>query len=75
MDCDRGHLDREEKVAVPAEPLRDESVTYVSGTFRYPCLRVEQVIDGRGVAQPGSAPALGAGGRRFESYRPDHSTT
>jgi hypothetical protein len=25
----------------------------------------------RGVAQPGSAPALGAGGRRFESYRPD----
>ena len=27
---------------------------------------------GRGVAQPGSAPALGAGGRRFESGRPDH---
>jgi putative transposase len=26
----------------------------------------------RGVAQPGSAPALGAGGRRFESGRPDH---
>ena len=25
----------------------------------------------RGVAQPGSAPALGAGGRRFESARPD----
>src|SRR3954464_4689598 len=25
----------------------------------------------RGVAQPGSAPALGAGGRRFESSRPD----
>ena len=25
----------------------------------------------RGVAQPGSAPALGAGSRRFESYRPD----
>ena len=25
----------------------------------------------RGVAQPGSAPALGAGGRRFKSYRPD----
>ena len=29
----------------------------------------------RGVAQPGSAPALGAGGRRFESSRPDQSTT
>ena len=28
----------------------------------------------RGVAQPGSAPALGAGCRRFESYRPDHFT-
>lgn len=27
---------------------------------------------GRGVAQPGRAPALGAGGRRFKSYRPDH---
>jgi lipopolysaccharide/colanic/teichoic acid biosynthesis glycosyltransferase len=29
--------------------------------------------DDRGVAQPGSAPALGAGGRRFESGRPDHA--
>ena len=26
---------------------------------------------GRGVAQSGSAPALGAGGPRFESGRPD----
>ena len=26
---------------------------------------------GRGVAQPGSAPAWGAGGRKFESSRPD----
>ena len=25
----------------------------------------------RGVAQPGSAPALGAGGRRFKSSRPE----
>jgi hypothetical protein len=30
-----------------------------------------RVFTGRGVAQPGSAPALGAGGRRFESCRPD----
>src|ERR1035437_182048 len=29
-------------------------------------------LDGRGVAQPGSAPALGAGGRGFKSRRPDH---
>ena len=27
----------------------------------------------RGVAQPGSAPALGAGSRRFKSSRPDQS--
>ena len=26
----------------------------------------------RGVAQPGSAPRWGCGGRRFESSRPDH---
>ena len=26
----------------------------------------------RGVAQPGSAPGLGPGGRRFKSFRPDH---
>mgnify|MGYP007113600788 CR=1 FL=1 len=28
----------------------------------------------RGVAQFGSAPGLGPGGRRFESCRPDHET-
>jgi hypothetical protein len=32
-----------------------------------------EVLQSRGVAQPGSAPALGAGGREFESRRPDHS--
>jgi hypothetical protein len=34
---------------------------------------VEQLC--RGVAQPGSAPALGAGGPRFKSARPDQSTS
>ena len=29
--------------------------------------------NGRGVAQPGSAPAWGAGGRQFKSGRPDHT--
>lgn len=29
----------------------------------------------RGIAQLGSAPALGAGGREFESPCPDHSKT
>ena len=28
----------------------------------------------RGVAQSGSASGLGPEGRRFESYRPDHTT-
>jgi hypothetical protein len=31
-------------------------------------------LNHRGVAQPGSAPALGAGSRRFKSSRPDHSS-
>ncbi len=30
-----------------------------------------QLVCGRGVAQPGSAPALGAGGHRFKSGLPD----
>ena len=29
-------------------------------------------LPSRGVAQPGSAPGLGPGGRRFESFLPDH---
>jgi hypothetical protein len=36
--------------------------------FEPPCLHQNK----RGLAQSGSAPALGAGGRRFESYIPDH---
>ena len=35
--------------------------------------RYNQIIS-RGVAQPGSASALGAEGREFESLRPDHSS-
>ena len=39
--------------------------------------RPERVIAAacRGVAQPGSASALGAEGRRFKSCRPDHTKT
>src|SRR5581483_9891608 len=44
------------------------------GTLRAARGRVrEGRLAGRGVAQPGSAPALGAGGRPFKSARPDHS--
>jgi hypothetical protein len=37
------------------------------------CFRIKGVPFCRGVAQPGSAPALGAGGRVFESRRPDQT--
>jgi uncharacterized membrane protein (UPF0127 family) len=36
--------------------------------------RDDKSAHGRGVAQPGSAPVLGTGGREFESRRPDHFT-
>ena len=36
-------------------------------------LQYSNQITCRGVAQPGSAPALGAGGHRFKSCRPDQS--
>ncbi len=39
--------------------------------FFYDC-RTLCRIRFRGVAQPGRAPALGAGCRKFESCRPDH---
>ncbi len=32
----------------------------------------QETKTGRGVAQPGSAPEWGSGGRRFESGRPDY---
>ena len=35
---------------------------------------MKDVLFRRGVAQSGSAPALGAGCREFESLHPDHST-
>ena len=38
------------------------------------CFRIKGVDNCRGVAQPGSAPALGAGGRVFESHRPDQTS-
>ena len=35
--------------------------------------RMSSALHCRGVAQPGSAPALGAGGPEFKSRRPDQS--
>jgi hypothetical protein len=39
--------------------------------FSFPFKRFKP-RDSRGVAQSGSAPVLGTGGRWFESSRPDH---
>src|ERR1700720_4627556 len=36
--------------------------------------KLESSLSCRGVAQPGSAPALGAGGPRFKSARPDQTS-
>ena len=49
------------------------SVVYLSERVRLKRFRRASALASipRGVAQPGSAPALGAGGRRFESARPD----
>jgi hypothetical protein len=45
------------------EEARGAQVIYNRSIPLLPC---------RGVAQPGSAPALGAGGLEFKSPRPDH---
>ena len=53
--------------APPRPSARWGSVTKVTPTRSF------IIEDSRGVAQPGSAPALGAGGPRFKSARPDQS--
>ena len=40
-----------------------------------PSAQAHRVVCSRGVAQPGSAPQWGCGGREFESRRPDQSDT
>src|ERR1019366_2736120 len=56
---------------VDDSPLR---LTHASTPrFESRLVRVTIKTSRRGVAQPGSASALGAEGRRFESSRPDHS--
>ena len=57
----------------------DSSQTVSQGSEvreRVSCRNCGTITDlwSRGVAQPGSAPALGAGGRWFESSRPDQNS-
>ena len=62
----RGHLGSVspvEKIAVVEEPAHYQV---------FPLFFLVLFLLRRGVAQPGSAPALGAGSPRFESGRPDH---
>ena len=48
--------------------------SFVEMAVRFALCSVEFgiITSSRGVAQPGSAPQWGCGGRRFESSRPDH---
>ena len=54
----------------PSEPV-DLWCKGSTGDFDSPCLGSNPGGSVRGVAQFGSAPALGAGGRRFKSCHPD----
>ena len=53
------------------ETLYPVSLRSLTNPFDRPEDQIRYNRYSRGVAQPGSAPALGAGGRRFKSYRPD----
>ena len=66
----RGQPSRD--VGLPVAPAsRDLSAGCPLDAAR-PNGQIPRVLWCRGVAQPGRAPALGAGGRWFESSRPDH---
>jgi len=54
------------------EPDLDCSLTSDSCCAEMNWLHGAVPVKMRGVAQPGRAPALGAGSRQFESGRPDH---
>jgi hypothetical protein len=41
-------------------------------TQKSPTSIITRLTTHRGVAQSGSVPVLGTGGRRFKSYHPDH---
>ena len=58
-------------VLVLRQPLFWDSFGTVGLAIASTCAKILGNFS-RGVAQPGSAPALGAGGRWFESSRPDH---
>ena len=54
----------------------DSGPIWADGKYRkfWKWFRIKRSITCRGVAQPGSAPALGAGGRVFKSHRPDQTS-
>ena len=59
----------------PADPSalrRKHEPPICEGLLQSAPLAISFIPFRRGVAQPGSAPAWGAGGRGFESRRPDH---
>src|SRR5271167_1014454 len=55
MDYDLGYIDLEEKTLQPLRTPSGQSVTHLSGTFCYPCLRngqIENVVARDGVEPP-----------------------
>ena len=74
-DDQHRHRRRRRRRRTRSSPPRSgrSSRRFASFCARRDCVRRYNSKFGRGVAQPGSAPAWGAGGRVFESLRPDHS--
>ena len=60
---------------LPVARLLSASSETADGCVGFKPTRGAKICGPRGVAQPGSASALGAEGRRFESSHPDHCST
>ena len=67
----RTRHDRRRIIVAPADDRRSPARPKVTEPRWSAIIAADLLTYRRGVAQPGSAPALGAGGRRFKSYRPD----
>ena len=64
---------RARRLPAPGSPARPPRPRRVGPRPRVPLTSADPLAACRGVAQPGSAPEWGSGGRAFESLRPDHS--
>ncbi len=69
------HLSQGATIAEASRKIGVTEQTYYRWRREYGGMRIEQAKLRRGVAQPGSAPEWGSGGRRFKSGHPDHQFT